>query len=44
MIKLINIGRNNVMRIAPAPLYNSYKDVWNFVNILQSALNSVAEK
>ena len=37
------IFRGNVMRIAPAPLYNSYKDVWDFVNILQSALNSVRE-
>lgn len=30
--------RGNVMRIAPAPLYNSYLDVWKFVNILENAL------
>lgn len=28
----------NAMRIAPAPLYNSYKDVRQFVDILQEAL------
>ena len=33
--------RNNVMRVAPAPLYNSYLDVWRFVNILEEALSSV---
>ena len=26
----------NVIRIAPVPLYNSYQDVWNFVEILKS--------
>ena len=31
--------RGNVMRIAPAPLYNSYLDVWKFVNILENALH-----
>lgn len=36
--------RNNVMRIAPTPLYNSYKDVWTFVNILESALISMNKK
>lgn len=30
------------MRIAPAPLYNSFKDVLNFVNILQEALQFCA--
>ena len=30
--------RDNVMRIAPAPLYNSYLDVWTFVNILEDSL------
>jgi len=32
----------NAMRIAPAPLYNSFKDVLNFVNILQEALQFCA--
>ena len=26
------------MRVGPAPLYNSYMDVWNFVNTLEEAL------
>lgn len=29
----------DVIRIAPAPLYNSYTDVYNFVQILKSALS-----
>ena len=28
------------MRVAPAPLYNSYTDVWRFVNILEAALDN----
>ena len=32
------------MRVAPAPLYNSYRDVWRFVNILQEALDTAANK
>ena len=31
--------RSNVMRIAPAPLYNSFMDVWKFVQILHKVLN-----
>ena len=27
------------MRVGPAPLYNSYSDVWNFVNTLEEALS-----
>ena len=32
----------NAMRIAPAPLYNSFNDVLDFVLILQEALNFCA--
>jgi kynureninase len=28
----------NVIRVSPTPLYNSYKDVWNFVQILKKGL------
>lgn len=28
----------NVIRVAPVPLYNSYKDVWQFGNIINSIL------
>lgn len=30
----------DVIRVAPAPLYNSYKDVFDFTTILSSALNT----
>jgi len=29
----------DVIRVAPVPLYNSYEDVFNFVNILKSQLS-----
>lgn len=29
----------NVIRVAPVPLYNSFEDVWNFVEIIQSYPN-----
>jgi len=28
----------DVMRIAPVPLYNSFEDVWKFVDILRDSL------
>ena len=34
----------DVMRIAPAPLYNSFMDVFNFVRILEKAVMSVKEE
>jgi len=33
-----DVRKPNVMRVAPAPLYNSAKDVWDFVQILKAAL------
>lgn len=30
----------NVIRIAPCPLYNSFKDVYKFVKLLQQQVNS----
>ncbi|EXJ78906.1 kynureninase [Capronia epimyces CBS 606.96] len=30
----------DVMRLAPVPLYNSFKDVWTFVQMLRQALTS----
>jgi len=29
--------RDNVIRVAPVPLYNTYKDVWKFVHYLEQA-------
>jgi kynureninase len=34
-----DIRKPNVIRIAPAPLYNSYMDVYSFVNILTKVLD-----
>lgn len=28
----------DVIRVAPIPLYNTYEDVWNFVQIFKAAL------
>jgi kynureninase len=30
----------NVIRIAPVPLYNTYEEVWHFVNILKGIISS----
>ncbi len=32
----------NVIRVAPVPLYNSFTDVWQFVRIMERAIESVA--
>lgn len=29
----------NVIRIAPVPLYNTFEEVWQFGNIIESILN-----
>ena len=34
-----DVRKPNVIRIAPTPLYNSYKDVYEFVQILKTILN-----
>ena len=31
----------NVIRIAPTPLYNSFKDIYQFIQILKSTINSI---
>jgi len=30
--------RGNIMRVAPAPLYNTYVEVWKFIQVLKSVL------
>jgi kynureninase len=35
---IFDIRRPNVMRIAPAPLYNSFSDVFDFVSALKKVL------
>ncbi|RWS02738.1 kynureninase-like isoform X2, partial [Dinothrombium tinctorium] len=34
----------NVMRVSPVPMYNSFQDVWNFVNILATVIQEIDEK
>lgn len=34
---VIDERRPDVIRIAPAPLYNTYEDVWNFVSVFKDA-------
>lgn len=38
---IIDQRKPDVMRVAPMPLYNSYSDVWNFVQVFQKALETV---
>jgi len=33
-----DVRKPNVMRVAPCPLYNSARDVFDFVNLLKNAL------
>lgn len=37
----VDIRKPNVMRIAPTPLYNSFKDVWEVVQILQKVVDTL---
>lgn len=37
---ICDVRRPNVIRIAPAPLYNSFYDVFEFVGILKNILNN----
>jgi len=30
----------DVIRVAPVPMYNSFEDVWNFVDILKNRLTA----
>jgi len=36
---VVDQRKPNVIRVAPTPLYNSYTDVWNFVNVFSKILN-----
>lgn len=37
---ICDVRRPNVMRIAPTPLYNSFSDVYEFVQILKQKLQT----
>jgi kynureninase len=34
-------ARADIIRVAPTPLYNSFQDVWKFVDLLLSTLSNV---
>lgn len=36
--------RPDVIRVAPVPLYNTYEEVWNFVEIFKQALAKCGDK
>eukprot|EP01103_Thecamoeba_quadrilineata_P020092 TRINITY_DN844_c0_g1_i2.p1 TRINITY_DN844_c0_g1~~TRINITY_DN844_c0_g1_i2.p1 ORF type:complete len:218 (-),score=46.68 TRINITY_DN844_c0_g1_i2:23-676(-) len=36
---IVDTRRGNALRVAPAPLYNSFVDVWLFVHLLKSVIN-----
>ena len=42
---VVDERKPDVIRVAPAPLYNSYSDVWEFIQIFRKACKDVkAEK
>ena len=40
----LDMREPNVLRVAPTPLYNSFKDVYLFVELLHDALKGVMEQ
>lgn len=38
---IVDTRKPHVMRVAPAPLYNNFSDVWEFVNALKTAIQEV---
>lgn len=41
---IVDTRKPNVMRVAPAPLYNSFEDVWRFVHLLKETLRGLDTK
>lgn len=41
---VVDERKPDVIRIAPAPLYNNAQDVWRFVDVFRTALERVIEK
>jgi kynureninase len=37
---IVDVRRPYVIRASPVPLYNSFADVWEFVNIIRSVLEA----
>ena len=41
---IIDERKPDVIRVAPAPLYNTYEEVWEFVQIFQCACRKAVQK
>lgn len=41
---ICDLRKGRVMRVAPTPLYNTFKDVWTFVDILKEAIQNGKQK
>nr|CAG8607109.1 1664_t:CDS:2 [Entrophospora candida] len=41
---VVDIREPNCLRVAPAPLYNTFSEVWKFVKALKMAVNDLAVK
>lgn len=41
---VVDERKPDVIRVAPAPLYNTFEEVWVFVHTLRSAIDLAAEK
>ncbi|KAJ9659904.1 Kynureninase (L-kynurenine hydrolase) [Coniosporium apollinis] len=41
---VVDERKPNVVRVAPAPLYNSFEDVWRFVQVFQGACRDAQER
>lgn len=38
---ICDVRKPNVMRVAPTPLYNSFMDVFNFIQLLKRTLDNL---
>jgi len=39
---IVDERRPDVIRVAPAPLYNTYEEIWEFASILRIVLDSIS--
>lgn len=41
---IVDIRRPDILRVTPTPLYDTFRDVWQFVRELGKAIESVREE